>query len=151
MSLGGQIGQGINDIGSGISDLIEAGGSYAEAKSFGTAASLAGQNAIIAGESGALNLYNARIQQQQQIGQASAAIAGAGLKASGSSLEVLRSSYQQAGLTNAVIQQQTAINVNSYQEQQEAYTAEEQAAKAAAEGETVSGIFSMVGGIASIA
>jgi len=140
-----------NDIGGAVSDLFGASGSTASATSYSQAATIAEANAQIAKESTALQEVQASRQVYQTIGGQKAAIAGAGLSAGGTSLDLLRSSASQGALTKAILANQGAITENSYAEQAGLYEGLSGAASSSAEAQTAGGVIQGIGAVASIA
>jgi hypothetical protein len=139
---------GISEIGSAVSDLFGAQGSTAAANSYSQASAIAGQNVQLEKQATAIKETQEARQIYQTIGGQQAAVGGAGFAASGSALDLLRSSMSQGALTKAMIQEQGGITENAYAEQQGLYAGLAGAAKSSATGQTVSGITSAVGGLA---
>jgi hypothetical protein len=82
------------------------------------------------------NSTSLRVMQQQRkayqvLGGQRADIAGAGLAASGSALDVIRSSAQQSSVDKSLIQMQGQIDVNSMTRQAQNYDAQAKAAQKA--------------------
>lgn len=132
---------GFGSAGSAVSDIFGAVGELKMAKGYSAAAGLAGQNAEIAAQSARIQTTMAQRQITQTLGGQRADIAGAGLAASGSALDLMRDSAQQGGLTKQLIAAQGAINVNGYQAEQASYEAQASAAKASASGGFIKGLF----------
>lgn len=128
------------DLGGAVSDIFGAIGDKAEAGAYSEASTLAGQNAQIAAASGRIQQVQSDRQIYQSIGGSKADVAGAGLAASGSALDVIRSSTQQGALQKALIANQTSINVNGYQEEASAYQGMASAASAASTGGFLGGL-----------
>lgn len=128
---------------SGIGGIFGAVGDFAEASAYGTAAKYAGQNATIAGEEGKIKLLQTQRKISQTLGAQSAQYAGAGLKMSGSAVDVHANSMQQGALEKGIVQEQTQINVSGYLEQEAQFKGMQTAANAA-------GVGGIIGGIASI-
>jgi hypothetical protein len=136
---------GAADLLSGVSQL-QAGNASAKA-SQGNAATARANAQLTA------NSTNLRVMQQQRkayqvLGGQRADIAGAGLAASGSALDVIRSSAQQASTDKSLIQMQGQIDVNALNGQAQAYDAEAAAAKKKGSGGFFGSILKAVGGIA---
>lgn len=123
-----------------FSGLGNAFGDFAEAAGSSQAAALYGQAAQYSELGGKIKDMMLRRQAFQVIGGTQSDVAGSGLKMSGTAVDVLRSNAQQASLSRAVTDVNTRIQVNSY-------TAQEDAAKAAASAQTDAGI----GGLLSTA
>lgn len=117
-------------------DLLKGQGDILEGQSYGEAAGLATLNAQYATAS--TNIQEAQTQRQtfQVIGSEKADVAGAGLEASGSALDLLRSSTAQGALNHSIIASQGQINVAGYQEQAASYTNMQAAAGVASQAET---------------
>lgn len=129
--------QGVGDVFSGFS---EAAGSKQAAKFYGEAATYSE-------DAGQIRGIMLRRQAFQTIGGAQADVASSGLKMSGTAQEVMRSSAQQASLSQAVNNINTQIQVGSYQAQEASANA---AAKAQEGGGILGGIGSIIGAAASI-
>lgn len=154
----------LTDIGGAVSDLFAASGDRAkaqgdfiEAKDYTLASDLATQNEKFTETSTAIKQAQLDRQIYQTIGGQKADVAGAGFAASGSSLDLLRSSAQQGALTKAVAGEQGLIQEAGYQEQATSYQNMSQAAtiagnaeNSAANGATIGGIIKGVGAVASI-
>ena len=133
-------------------DTAMAGGYTEEAASFTDAANIEAQNVKYAKLSGDLQNIAATRNIYKSESGTSSDVAGAGLAESGSALDILRGSAAQGALTHAVIGNQTAINENSYKQQEDAYqgeasmaTAEASAATASASAAGTSGTMSSIG------
>lgn len=122
-----------NDIGGAVSDIfsadlnaqglkIKAQGDFAEAQNYDLAAGLARQNEQFTEASTAIKQTQAERQIYQTIGEQQAQVAGSGFQASGSALDLLRSSASQGALTHAVLGQQGLITEAAYTEQAQSYT-----------------------------
>lgn len=85
------------------------------------------------------------------LGRTASQVAGAGFSASGSALDILRSSASQGSLAKAVTQAQGNIQTAGYQEQQQSYLAMQTAAEKAESGDQLAAIGSFVGGGLNIA
>lgn len=125
--------------GGAVSDLFGAFGSFAEAGAYKTAQKISLQNANLAAQSTRVKQLQASRQTLRVLGGQQADIAGAGLAASGSALDVMHSSIQEAALTKQLVSAQGQIDVNTYNQQAAAYAGQATAAKA-------SGIGSLIGG-----
>lgn len=133
------------DIGGGISSIFGAAGDLKEAAAYGKAASIATQNAKLETESTAIQQAQEGRKIYQTLGAQSAQVGGAGLAASGSALDVLRGSVQQGALQKQLIGLQGAVASNSFSQEAAAYTGMQGAAKAAAGGGILGGIFKIAG------
>ena len=140
---GGKIGGStFTDIGGGISDLFaasadksKAAGDLAEAQEYGLAARYARQEEQFVKESTAIQGFLQQSELTKSLGQTTADTAGAGFAASGSSLDLLRSSASQGALQQAVTSQQGLINEAGLEEQAQSYDIMQSAAQQAASAE----------------
>lgn len=132
--------QGFADIGGAVSDIFGGLGQFAAAKGYSAAASAASQNAEIAAQSARIQETMAERQITKTLGGQRSDVAGAGLNASGSALDVIRDSAQQGSLTKQLITNQGAINVLGYQAEAANYSAMASAAKTAGTGGIIGGI-----------
>lgn len=128
------------DIGGAVSDLFSGYGQLQSAKGYAKAAGFAQQNAEIAKQSEAIQELQAQRKVYQTIGGQQADVAGAGLAASGSALDLLRDSAQQGALTVQLTKQQGAINVAGYEAEAASYSSMASAAKAAGTGSILGGL-----------
>lgn len=133
---------GFADVGSAVSDIFGGVGQLQSAKGYAAAAKYSAQDAEIAKQSAAIQETMAQRQITKTLGGQQADIAGAGLSASGSALDVIRDSAHQGSLTKQLIANQGQINVNGYQAESENYSAMAGAAKTAGTGGIVSGLVS---------
>jgi hypothetical protein len=138
------IGAGISQEGAATSDLYAAeaeqykiAGTQFERASYQEAAALAGQNEQFTAISTRIKAAQAQRELTMSLGTTQANVAGAGLAASGSALDVLRESASQGALTRAVIKSQGLITEAGYNEQQQSYLNMVEAANAAIKGDTV--------------
>lgn len=116
-------------------DRYKAKGDLIESKNYDLAAGLADQNAEFTKTSTEIKQSQLDRQIYQTIGGEKADIAGAGLAASGSALDLLSSSASQGALTKAVAGQQGLITEAGYEEQAQSYRNMSEAAKMAAAAE----------------
>lgn len=130
--------------GTAVQDLFSGFGSLQSAGAYKTAAAAARLNAQFTKESTAVQEYQAQRKAFQVIGGQKADIAAAGLAESGTALDLLRDSTQQAALTKEMIGQQGLITEASYNAQAAAY--QQQAAAA-----TTSGIGQIAAGVVAAA
>lgn len=130
--------------GGAVNDIFGAIGSFQSAGAYNKAAAYAEQNANITRQSTAVKQLQTQRQIFQTIGGQKADVAGAGLAASGSALDILKSSMAQGALTKQLVTNQGMIDANSYEAQATAYKSQASSAKSA-------GIGSLVGGALSIA
>lgn len=139
------------DLGGAVGDLFDAEGATQSAASYRTAAKFSGTNAALEQASGAIKLAQVTRQGYLGIGQTSSDVANAGFSMSGSGLDLLRSSRQQATLAQALTTEQTQVDVNSYKEQQSAELSQASSADTAAQGDIFGSILKGVGTVLSIA
>lgn len=160
-----QVGQGLfSGAGAAVSDLFAADADRTRARGSRMQADLYGQSSALATENEQYTERSTAIQEMQQqrknylaLGGTEAAVAGSGFAMSGSGLDILRSSAEQAALSKAVIQQQGYITEAGYQEQASAYKQmqsasllEAQAQEHAATGATWSAGIKGAGAVASL-
>ena len=107
-------------------------------------------NAQITANSTKLQEMQQQRKAYQVLGGQKADIAGAGLSASGSALDVIRSSATQSSLDKSLIQMQGQMNVNSLLGQAQAADAEAAAAKKSGGGGFFGSIFKAIGTVAPI-
>lgn len=151
--------------GGAVSDLfaykasgIKATGDLAEAGGYARAAALARENIPL--EEAATKIQQTQVAREalKTIGGQEADISGAGFAASGTALDLLRSSASQGALASQLIGEQGAIQVNAYEQQAEAYDTMSEAAtfaanaeKQAGKGDLIGGAIKGAGAIASVA
>jgi hypothetical protein len=147
----------VGDLFSASGDRAKAQGDFIEAQDYTLASDLATQNEQFAATSTAIKQAQQDRQLYMFMGGERADTAGAGFAASGSSLDLLRSSASQGALTKAVLGQQGLIQEAGYQEQAESYQNMSEAATIAgnaennaANGADVSAIFKGLGAVASL-
>lgn len=152
------------DAAGAVSDLFAAEGHRAkatgdrlEADNYDLAATYALQNEKFTETSTAIKQSQFERSIYQTIGGEKADIAGAGLAASGSALDLLSDSASQGALTKAVAGQQGLITEAGYTEQAQSYTTMSKAARLAANAEDnaalgadITSAFKAVTSIASI-
>lgn len=136
-------GQLFGDIGGAVSDVFGAIGDFDEAKGYKTAAKLATENAGIVAQSTAIQTMQAQRQAFQVIGGQMSDVAGAGLQESGSAVDLLKSSQQQASLQKQLIENQGLIQEKGYEAQASADTAQ-------ASAKETGGIGGLIGGALNI-
>lgn len=146
----GDIGTGVSDIFSGFGDLEKAQGAAAEAQQYGLAAEYAGQEAQYSKMSTAIEVAQKNRELNLSLGRTQGEVAGAGFAASGSALDILRSSAQQGSIAKAVTQQQGLIQTAGYEEQQQSYLAMQSAAQKAESGDTLAAFGSFAGAALNI-
>lgn len=141
-------------IASGAADLL-GGFSSLQAGNAGASAAKANAatyrtNAQITANSTKLQVMQQQRKAYQVLGGQRADIAGAGLAASGSALDVIRSSATQASVDKSLIQMQGQMNVNSLLGQATQADAEAAAAKSKGGGGFFGGILKAIGTVAPI-
>jgi hypothetical protein len=136
---------GFDDIGGAVSSIFGAVGQLQSAKGYKKAADFALQNADIARQSADIKKLMAERQVYQTIGGQKSDVAGAGLAASGSALDILRSSEQQGALTKQLVSNQGAIDVLGYQAEASSYSSMAAAAKSSAAGGFLGGALKLAG------
>jgi hypothetical protein len=140
----------LGDVGGAVSSLFGARGARASARSYGIAQTFAEENAKLSESATKLKLE----QQQRQIfgvlGTQKAQVAGAGFAASGTALDLLRSSASQGAMTKAITAEQGAIQATSYYEQAAMYGGMKAAADTSSVGQTIAGLLQGAGAIAAI-
>jgi hypothetical protein len=131
-----------SDIGGAVADLYGAKASRAKAQydiieqqQYGLAGQFAEQNVQITQMSTAIKEAQEQRAILGSLGQTRAAVAGAGFAASGSALDILRSSAMQGSLTKAVMSEQGLVTEAGYHEQAQSYQLMARAAGQAAEAE----------------
>lgn len=142
---GGGFASGLVDTGSAVSALFGAKGARAAAKSYGTAQSIAEQNAAL--EEQATKIKEIQLSRGifKTIGLQKAQIGGAGFAASGSALDLLRSSASEGALSKALVQEQGAITANSYREQASQFGGMKSAARSSATGQDIAALLNLGG------
>lgn len=138
---------GFDDVGSAVSSIFGAVGQLQSAKGYTNAANFALENAGIAKQSADIKTLMAERQAYQTISGQKSDVAGAGLAASGSALDLLRSSESQGALTKQLVQNQGAIDVLGYQAEASSYSSMASAAKASATGGFIGGALKIAGAV----
>ena len=141
---------GFSALGGAVSSLFGAAGAAESASSYSDAAAIADQNAKIAAQSAAIKQTQLARQIYQTVSTQKAGVAGAGFAASGSALDLLRSSASQGALAKAQATEQGIITANSYAQQAGMYRGLAGAANTSSTGQEVGGILGLVGAAASI-
>ena len=116
--------------------LVKAQGDVAEGQEYDLASALARKNEDYVNESAAIQSFQLDREISSARGTAEATAGGAGLKESGSVVDILADSAAQGALAHSVLDKQTAISVAGYEEQAQSYDVMSAAAKMAATGET---------------
>lgn len=141
---------GLSDLGGAVNDLFGASGARTAGDAYGSASDFATINARIAASATAARDEQIRRQVARSLGSTSAGVAGAGFAASGSALDILRSSAQEGALVRAVGEEQGAINVNSYLEQAGMFKGMQRAADTSATGQGIAGLLNLGGAAAAL-
>lgn len=144
------IGTAINDVGGAVTDLFGASGSAAASTAYATAAQIAQANAALTLRSGQIQEEQENIAITKSLGTETSDTAGAGFKNSGSALSLLKSSTQQGALAKQLIQNQTEITAQGYDQQAAAYEGQAKAASTQASGQTAGGLLNIVGAATNI-
>lgn len=138
-------------------DILVAGGLRSERDAYYKAEGYANQNAQIETASTAIRAAQSQREVYKITGGQRADVAGAGLAASGSALDIMRDSAHQGVLENTLIDEQGQINVNAYHQQASSFEGQAQSAEASAQahlaaatGKAVSGAAHTVSGILSV-
>jgi hypothetical protein len=139
-----------NLAGTAVSDLFKGFGAEAEAGLYRESAAFARENVQFTKESTALKEFQQQRQAYQAIGAEKADIAGAGFAESGTSLDLLRESTQQAALAKETIALQGQITEAGYQQQAASYDALAKAQDLAATGAFIGAAVSGLSAIASV-
>jgi len=137
---------GAGDLGGAVSSLFAAKGAYASASSYGEASNIAEQNALLTREATKIKEQQLQRQIYQSLGATKAQVGGAGFAASGSALDILKSSASQGAITKAMVSEQGAITELSYEEQAAQFRGMQNAALSTAQGEDIGGAIQGIGG-----
>jgi hypothetical protein len=124
---------GINTQAAGL--RIKAAGDVAEGTEYDLAAALARKNEAYTQESAAIQSMQLDREISGVMGTARATAGAAGLKESGSVVDILADSAAQGALAHSVLDKQEAISVAGYEEQAQSYDTMSAVAKMAATGE----------------
>lgn len=139
-------GGAVSDLFAGIGDQYKAQGDQIEKGMYESDASLATQNAAYTQQSTAIKLAQQSRANFQSQSETEANVAGAGLKMSGSALDILANNASQGELTKQVMQQQGLMTEEGYKEQATAYTDQADAAGVAASAAKTAGIGADISG-----
>jgi len=120
------------------------------AKGYAKAAEISLQNEKLSKESTSIKQLMTSREIYKTMGGQRADIAAAGLKNSGSAMDIVRSSAAEGALTKQLISLQGTIEAQGYRQEAESYAAQAQAAKAAKKGGILSGILKAAGTAAMI-
>jgi hypothetical protein len=129
------------DLGGAVKDIFGGIGETQSAAGYQKASQIALENEGIAKQSTAIQETQAQRQIYQTIGGQQADVAGAGLAASGSALDLLRSSAQQGSLTKQLVANQGAITALGYEQEANSYQGMAAAAKTAGSGDFLGSLF----------
>lgn len=142
-----------NDLGGAVADIYSymAAGYKEQALAFEeqnyeAAAALARQNEQFTETSTKIKEQQADRELYQSLGRTTAAVAGAGLDLSGSSLDILRQSAGEGAATRAVIGEQGLITEAGYAEQEKSYQNMASAARVAESAEKTAQVGDLIGG-----
>lgn len=138
----GGLGGAVGTIFGGVGQLAAAGG-------YEKASEIAAINAQISRQSSAIQQTQAQREIYKTLGGQQADIAGAGLAAAGSALDIVRSSAQQGALAKQLIAAQGMITTLGYEQESASYSAMAKAAKASGGGGILGGLLQGAGAVAS--
>lgn len=137
-------GGAVDSLFSGFGHKAKAEGDLFEAKNYDLAAKLADQNALFTQQSTEIKEAQAQRSIYQTMGRTEADVAGAGLSASGSALDVMRDAASQGSLVKSVTSLQGQITEAGYKEQSQSYSNMAEAARAAADAENSAALGSYI-------
>jgi len=140
----------LTDVGGAVTDLFGARAARASVGSYSEAATIAEQSAAFARQATAIKGMQLNRQVYQALGKEQAQVGGAGFAASGTALDLLRSSSEQGALTKAINEEQGTITSNSYEEQAIQFRGMADAAKNSASGQELGSIIMGVGAVAAL-
>src|SRR5258708_29420594 len=147
----------LGDTGGAVTALFGASGSRAAAGSYDEAERIARENAAIARQATRIKSMQIGRETFKVLGEQQAQVAGAGFAASGSALDILRSSASQGAMTKAISEEQGAITANAYEEQAAQFAGMAKAARTSATGQGIGGLlqaggaaYSLYSGISSL-
>lgn len=139
-----------SDAGGAVTALFGAKAARSSAGSYTEAQTIAEQQAAFAKQATAIKEMQLSRGIYQALGKQQAEVGGAGFSASGSALDLLRSSTEQGALTKAITEEQGAITVNAYEEQAQQFGAMARAASSSAGAQQIGGIIQGVGAVAAL-
>lgn len=145
----GSLGKGVGAAGAAVGDLFAAGGLEISAAGYRKAAGLTQENMGYLAESTRIKKLMTERQIYQTLGGQESDIAGAGLAASGSALDLFRDSAAQGELTRQIVDAQGKIDMNALQQQLLSYNTQADAADNAAEGKYWSAAINTAAAVAS--
>lgn len=137
------------DVGGAVSDLFGAAGARIAAGSYREAQSIAEQNAVLARQATRIKDIQIARNTFRTLGEQQAQVGGAGFAASGSALDLLRSSTSEGAITRAVNEEQGTITANAYEEQAAQFKGMADSASSSALGQTIGGLIMGGGAIAA--
>lgn len=117
----------VTDTANAAASTTQAAGYAAEGAAYGTAAEVANQNAFLSEISGSVKTLQEQRALTRSLGEQTAQIAASGFAASGSNLDILRSSLQEGYITQQLTAVQTALQKGGYLEEAAAAKAEQAA------------------------
>lgn len=144
------LGGAVGDIFGGLGGFDVAKGYKAQKKGYEGAAELSRINATIADQANKIQGVKTEREIFRTLGGQQADIGAAGLKASGSALDVIRDSAQQGSLAMQLINRQGAIEQVGYQQEEQSYLAQAAAAAANAKASKKGGIGGLIKGAVGI-
>ena len=151
MSGGEEIGQGVSNVGQGVGDLFTASALGDQEAAYKREATFYGEAAAVERSSTNIQTFQVQRQATQAIGGQQAAMAASGFLQSGSSLDIIRDSTQQANIARTVVAENGLIKEQSDLAQQEAATDAARAAGRSKVGMEIVGGISIFNGISQIA
>ncbi len=148
--MAGDFQTGLGDAGGAVTALFGASGSRAAAGSYDEAERIARENAAIARQATRIKTMQIGRETFKVLGEQQAQVAGAGFAASGSALDILRSSASQGAMTKAINEEQGTITANAYEEQAAQFAGMAKAARTSATGQGIGGLLQAGGAAYSL-
>lgn len=146
----GNIGNVGSNLAGAVGDIFAAQGDQAEAQEYQLAAGLALSNEQYTQRMTQIKAMQSQREVANVLGKQSAGYAGGNIAESGSALAVMRSSAQQGGLQNYLINAQGAQQEAAYAEQAQSYQTMASAAQNASLGSDIAGAIKGAAGIAGL-
>lgn len=143
--------QGIGSFGAAADKLFASKGYEISAAGYRQAASISRKNEEYSIMSTDIRRQMAEREATKTIGGQQADVAAAGFAASGSALDILRASQQEAALTQTIIDTQGEIDLNTYKMQTLSYNIQADAAEAAGERSKLGALIDGISGLVSFA
>lgn len=143
------LGGAVQGIFGGVAANKTASGYAASAAGYAKASQIAAQNEQISRVGTSIKQLQASREIFRALGGQQADIAGAGLKATGSALDVIRASAAEGALTRQLIGLQGSIEALGYRQEAESYASMAQSAAASGSASKSSGLGSTIGGLIS--